>query len=356
MALDFSAVRSKLAKAQTKGEKKDFTKIYFKPTVGKQRVRIVPWKEDKTNPFIEVELHKYDTFKKFIPTLNNFGEQDPILKFRKKVYDDVTSTKEDKDFMKHFAPRTAVFVQVIVRGQEELGVRLWELNKTNFEAVASIAVEEDEYGDITDIVNGRDLLLEGYSEVNPQTGKTYTAVNIKPSVKQTPLSTDAAQAKDWTTNQLSPIEQYTRLGAEDLKKLLDNFLNPSDEPEEEEEEEEVPAPKPAPKAPAKAPTKKAFAKLDEEPEEAPEVGEEEETPAPKAKAVATKAPAVKPKAKPVVEEVPEDLPWEGEDVKDPEEEEAPAPKAKAKPAAKPAPKALSIAKKFDDLYGDDDDE
>lgn len=310
MALDFSAVRSKLAKAQTKSEKKDFSKIYFKPTVGKQRVRIVPWKEDKTNPFIEVELHKYDTFKKFIPTLNNFQEQDPILKFRKKVYDDVTSTKEDKDFMKHFAPRTAVFVQVIVRGQEELGVRLWELNKTNFEAVASIAVEEDEYGDITDIVNGRDLLLEGYSEVNPQTGKTYTAVNIKPSVKQTPLSTDAAQVKDWTTNQLSPIEQYTRLGAEDLKKLLDNFLNPSDEPEVDEEE--VPAPKPAPKAPAKAPTKKAFAKLDEE----------------------------------QVEEV----------LEEPEEEEVPAPKPKIKPAAKPAPKALSIAKKFDDLYGDDDDE
>lgn len=357
MALDFSRVKKAQADAQSKGGGKiDYAKVYFKPALGKQKVRIVPWKEDKTFPFIEVELHKYDTFKKFIPTLSNWEEEDPILKFRKKVYNDVTSTKEDKDFMKNLSPRVATFVQVIVRGQEDQGVRLWELNVTNKEAVMSIAADEDEYGDITDIAEGRDLIVEGSTATNPKTGKSYTEVTVKPSVKKTALSEDPATVKKWLVEQYAPLEQYKRLSAADLKLLLQNFLNPADDAGEDEYE--APAKPAAPKAPAKAPEKKKFVKLEEPEEDAvdPELAEEDETPAPPP-APKAKPKTVKPTPPPVEEE--EDL--SPEDALEDEIPKAPAkPKAAAKPAAPKAPakapvKPLSVASKFDDLYGDDDE-
>jgi hypothetical protein len=353
--LDFSKIKSKLAASQTKGERRDYSKIYYKPTLGKQKVRIVPYKDDPTNPFIEVQFHKYDTFKKYIPTLANYGEVDPILKVRKAVFSDTASTEEEKEFMKNFTPKTSIYVQVIERGKEDLGVRLWELNKTNFEAVAVIAADEEEYGDITDIVSGRDLIVEGYNEVNPITGKNYVALNIGISVNQTPLSKDAATAKKWTTEQMVPLEQYKRYTKDELEQLFTDFVSPKDE----EDDDEVAAP---PKAPAKAPAKAPGTKFAKVVEEEAEEADKELAPVPKAKA----KPVTKPKPPVEEEEEISDLPWEQEEGQDPElaeeEEEAPAPKPKAKtvapkapakPAAKAAPAA--VKSKFDSLYEDDDE-
>lgn len=365
MALDFSAVRNKLAKVQEKGGgKKDFSKIFFKPVLGKQKVRIVPWKEDKTNPFIEVQFHKYDTFKKYIPTLANWGEADPILEFRTKVYKDVTSTEEEKEFMKTLSPKNSIFVPVIVRGKEgapDSDVLMWELNKTNFEAVASIAGDEDENGDITDIASGRDLIVNAITEVNPKTKKSYIGISaISVSNKKTPLSDDAARVKKLLAEQTHPLENYTRLNAEQIKALLQNYLNPVDADVDENGEvsEDAPAAKPTPKSPAKPPVAKPkFTKVvekDTELEEDPELAEEQ-TPAPAPVKASVKAS----KAKPIPVEVPDDLPFTVED--DELSDAIPnTPPAKSAPKAKPAAKAtavkpLSIAAKFDDLYGDDED-
>ena len=355
MALNFDGLKARLAKSQEKGGgKKDYSKIYYKPVIGKQKIRIVPWKEDKTNPFIEVQLHKYDTFKKYIPTLANFGEKDPILKFREKVFKDVTSTEEDKAFMKNFTPKNGIFVQVVVRGKKgepDSDLILWELNKTNFEAVALIAADGDEYGDITDIVSGRDLIVEGYTAVNEKTKKTYTAVNISVSVNQTKLSDDKERVKKLLTEQLSPIEQYKRLTAEEISSLLENFLNPADGSADEDDE---PVKAVAPKAPAKAPVaKQKFVKLEEVAvEDDPELAEDPE--------LVESEPVVKPKATLKPKAKTDDLPF---DV--PEEDELSdvipnTPPAKAVVKTKILPKAaatkpLTIAKKFDALYEDDDE-
>lgn len=357
MALDFSRVGSRLAKANQKGgyEKKDYSKIYFKPTIGKQKIRIIPWKGDITYPFIEVQFHKYDTFKKYIPTLANYGEKDPILKFREKVFKDLTSTEEDKEFMKTLSPKTSIFVQVIVRGKEELGPLLWDVNITNFKAIAAIMENGDEYGDITDIANGRDLIVEGYNTVNPKSNKTYMACNITVSVKQTPLSMDAEKAEKWLTDQLVPLEQYKKFTSEEISTLLENYLNPADE--DEENTEQVAPAKVAPKAPAKAPTQK-FVKLEElevdpELEETITIGEEDE---PVVK-VATK-PKSKVKPAVVVEEDVDPELMEEDELSHVIPKTAPAPKAAAKTKPAPAAKAkpLSIASKFDALYGDDEEE
>ena len=79
MGLNQDLIRQKLKQAQTKGntvyEKTDYTKVYFKPTSDTTySVRIVPYKYDKDFPISELEMHNYNTFKKFVPTRSNFGE------------------------------------------------------------------------------------------------------------------------------------------------------------------------------------------------------------------------------------------------------------------------------------------
>lgn len=355
MALDFSRINKTLEKSKSKGEQKDFSKIYFKPKAGlKQKVRIVPYKGDKTFPVIEVQMHKYDTFKKFIPTLNNFGEVDPILKFRKAVYDDVTSTKEEKDYMKNLSPRVSNFVQVIVRGEEELGVRLWDLNKTNLETVLAILGQEEEYGDITDIVEGRDLTIDGYTAMNEKSKKTYTAVTITVAGKTSPLAADKKLVEKWLTDQYEPVEQYKRYTADELKKLLDNFLNPADGSEDPEEETKPEAPR-APAKPPVASSKPVFTKTEEviAATTNPESGDQ--TPAkPAAKKPAAKKPV------PVVE--PEDGIDDLEDQQQDELAEAIPPVAEAKPTPKPKPaapktatKAPSVMSRFQSAFDEDDD-
>lgn len=330
MGLDFSRIKQAQVKVQSKGgfEKKDYTKIYFKPALGKQTIRIVPWKEDKGFPIIEVELHNFNAFKKNIPTLRNFEEKDPIVEFRKKVFE--KGAEEDKEAVKKFGPKVHRFVQVIVRGQEGLGVRLWELNKTNYEALLSILSEEDEYGDISSITDGRDVILEGVNESLTLNGKTvtYVAVNMKVSVKTSPLSKDADQVEEWLEKQYIPLEQYKKYTYDEIQQILENYLSPEDV----EDGEEATAPEPTPAA-------KAVATL-------------------KAKPVA--APAKKVVAAPVVQEAEE---IEAEEITGEDElseaipqvapTPAPAKKAPAKAPAKPA--ATSFTKSFKSMFDDEDE-
>ena len=330
MALDFGRIKQAQAKAQSSGgfEKKDYTKIYFKPALGKQTVRIVPWKEDKTFPIIECELHSFDAFKKYIPTLRNFGEKDPIVDFRKKVFD--KGTEEDKVQVKKFAPKVNRYVQVVVIGQEGLGVRLWELNKTNYEALLSILSEEEEYGDISSITNGRNIIVEGANDSLTLNGRTitYIAVSMKVSVKVTPLSNDPAQVEEWLEKQYVPIEQYKKYTAEEIQQILSDYLTPEDE-EGTNEDSTTTAP-------------------------APPVA----TPAAKVLATLKPKPVVK-KVEPIIEElVAEEITGEDE-LSELIPQVAPAPivkkvPVKAVPVAKAVPATLA-AKKFASIFEDDEE-
>lgn len=332
MGLDFTRARKAQQKLQNKGktfEKIDYTKIYFKPAEGEQVVRIVPFKEDRGWPIIEVELHNYDTFKNNIPSLRNFEEKDPIVEFRKKVYE--KGSEDEKEEVKKIAPSIKRFVQVIVRGQEGLGVRLWEL-KSSYQLLVNILNKEEHYGDITDVVEGRDLILDAISETKAIRGKSVTYVKVSgitPSGKASPLSKDANQVEEWLEKQYIPIEQYKKYTYDEIQQILENYLTPDDV----EDGEEATAPEPTPAA-------KAVATL-------------------KAKPAA--APAKKVAAPVVVAQEAEEIEAEeitGEDelsdvIPNVAPTPAPAKKAPAKAPAKPA--ATSFTKSFKSMFDDEDE-
>jgi len=286
--MDINAIKQRLNSLQSSGQKKekvDYSKYYWKPKQeGKYQIRIVPSAINKENPFQEVFVHY--GFSKFpIYALTNWGEKDPIVEFAKQLRN--TSEKENWQLAKKLDPKMRVFAPVIVRGEEDKGVRLWEFGKEIYMQLLGIAEDED-YGDFTDINDGRDFTVEAVTgDIGGRQG-IKCSIRVKP--KTSPLGTDKNEIKSWLSEQPNVLELQKKMSFEDLKSVLEKFLNPEAEGEDEEE--------------VVVPTKTTNA-------------------------------------------APKDLPWE-----DDEEEETPAPKANY--ALKTAPTKTSKAAKFDALFEDEE--
>ena len=243
--MDLSKIKNRLESLQqkpgAKKEKVDYSKIFWKPKVGKHQVRIVPSKSDKANPFKEVYVH-YGFAKYPIFALTNWDESDPIVEFTKKLRS--TSDKENWSLAKKLDPKMRIFAPVIVRGEEDMGVRLWEFGKEIYMQLLGIAEDED-YGDYTDVTEGRDFIVEAVeADIAGRKGIKCT-IRVKP--KTTPLSDDAKQAELWLTEQPNILEINKKHSYEEIKTTLQNWLNPEDENGEViEDTEEAETPSEAP--------------------------------------------------------------------------------------------------------------
>lgn len=224
--MDLSVLKQRLDSLQQKAvpqQKTDYTTIFWRPSIGKQQIRIVPSVFDSKSPFTELKFYYGITNKVMISPLN-FGEKDPIAEFAQKLrageYD-----KENFILAKKLDAKNRVFVPVIVRGEEDKGVRLWQFGKMIYEDLLSMAMDE-EIGDYTDIVNGRDFTLE---TVGPEsTGTNYNKTSVRPRMKTSPLSEDKAQVETWLAEQPNPKEVFKRFTFDEMKSALVKWLSPED--------------------------------------------------------------------------------------------------------------------------------
>ena len=234
--MDLKSIKNKLNALQTQGQKKekvDYSKYLWKPKQeGKYQIRIVPSKLDKNNPFKEVFVHY--GFSKFpIYALTNWGEKDPIVEFAKQLKQ--TNDKENWKLAKKLEPKMRVFAPVIVRGEEDKGVRLWEFGKEIYMQLLGIADDED-YGDYTDINDGRDFTLEAVmGDIGGRQG-LKTSIRIKP--KTSPLTSDKKEIEKFLDEQPDILELQRKTEFDKLKEILQNWLNPEDATDEEDGEEE----------------------------------------------------------------------------------------------------------------------
>ena len=222
--MDINAIKQRLSSLQSSGAKKekvDYSKYYWKPKAeGKYQIRVVPSVLNKSNPFQEVFVHY--GFSKFpIYALTNWGEKDPIVEFAKSLR--TTQEKENWQLAKKLDPKMRVFAPVVVRGEEEKGVRLWEFGKEIYMQLLGIAEDED-YGDFTDINEGRDFTVDVVTgDIGGRQG-LKSSIRVKP--KTSPLGSDKETIKMWLTEQPNVLELQRKTSFDDLKSILANFLNP----------------------------------------------------------------------------------------------------------------------------------
>tara|TARA_R100001463_G_scaffold128354_1_gene186811 strand:- start:112 stop:942 length:831 start_codon:yes stop_codon:yes gene_type:complete len=229
--MDLNKIKSRLdnlnqAAKPKNTEKKDYTLIYWKPKAeGKYQIRFVPSKINKDNPFQEIFMH-YGVGKYPIVALTNWGEDDPIVEFSKKLRK--SSESENWRLAKQLDPKMRVFAPVIVRGEEDKGVRLFEFSKTIYMELLSIADDED-YGDFTDVAEGFDFVVNA-SKVQDRPG---FALSLRPKPKQTPISEDADQVKTWLENQPILLEERYKYTYDKLKEELQTFISGGEEKEDD---------------------------------------------------------------------------------------------------------------------------
>ena len=221
--MDLNAIKSKLTQLQSTTSNKD---NFWKPEPGTQVVRIVPYKHNKENPFIELFFHYNLGNNKTYMSPVSFGRPDPVEEFANKLKS--TGNKDEWIQGKRLEPKMRTFAPVIVRGKESEGVKFWGFGKTVYQELLGVIADPD-YGDITDATNGRDIGIERQTpaEAGNQYGKT--TVRVKPN--QTPITEDAEMLKGIFDNQSNLTELYNEPTYDELKEVLQNFLNPSDEAE-----------------------------------------------------------------------------------------------------------------------------
>lgn len=224
--MDLNAIRNKLAALNSSGnqdrEKVDFDKIYWRPANGKSTIRIVPSAFNAADPFTEIKLH-YGIGKFPMVSLSNYGKMDPVEEFVKELRK--TSDKDNWSLSGKLSPKSRFFAPVVVRGEEEKGVRLWSFGVNIYKALLALAEDED-IGDFTDVMSGWDMVVENTPAAGPGQFPT-TTVRIKP--KQTVLSDDDSKVNSWLKDQPNALEVQTQYDYEFIKKKLQEYLNPGEE-------------------------------------------------------------------------------------------------------------------------------
>ncbi len=218
--MDINAIKARLSQLKDTNTR---TSNLWKPEPGTQQVRIVPYKFNKDNPFIELYFH-YDIAKRSYLSPISFGRPDPIEEFATKLKQ--TGNKDDWRLGRKLDAKMRTFLPVVVRGKESEGVKFWGFGKTVYQELLSFIADPD-YGDITDPTNGRDIAVE--FKTAEETGANFPSTSIRVKPNQTPITDDAEQLKGMIENQQKITEIYTEQSYDELKEVLNNYLNPTDE-------------------------------------------------------------------------------------------------------------------------------
>ena len=215
--MDLEAIRKRLGQLQTTNNR---TSSLWKPQPGKTQIRIVPYEFNKDNPFIELFFHYNLNNRSYLSPIS-FGRPDPIEEFAQKLK--ASGNKEDYQLSKKLEAKMRTFAPVVVRGEESEGVRFWGFGKTVYQELLSIIADPD-YGDITDPVNGRDVVVEFISA--EESGASYPKTNIRVKPNQTPISDDPAVLEKVKSTQKDIRDIYQEQSYDELTNVLNDWLNP----------------------------------------------------------------------------------------------------------------------------------
>lgn len=225
--MDLSKIKNELNKFNKKPkEKTSYVKQpTFKAAIGKQSIRVVPSMFDKDIPFKEIKIYYNLGPHRVLASPLNWGEKDPIDEFVKKLQE--SGDSESWKLGQKLKAKTRYYVPVIDRNDES-EVKMWNFGVKLYRELLNLA-DDDEIGDYTDVVEGRDIKL---TTVGPDvTGTDYNETTIGPSLKVTPLSKDAKLVKEWLENQPDPLAPFKRLSYEECKAALVAHLDTGEDEE-----------------------------------------------------------------------------------------------------------------------------
>ena len=204
--------------------KRYFTTILPKgTTTGQKRIRILPT-TDGTTPFKEVAFHEIQVDGKWMKLYDpsQDGDESPLNDVRQGLL--ATGSESDKELARNYRARKFYIVKVIDRENEADGPKFWRF-KHNYKGdgiLDKIIPIIRSKGDITDVVEGRDLIIS-LSVAKANNGREYTTVNSIIQEDKTALHEDSEISNEWVNHKdtwrdvysVKPVEYMRMVAAGD---------------------------------------------------------------------------------------------------------------------------------------------
>lgn len=243
-------LKAKLAELKSQnGERK----ILWKPQPGTQIIRIVPYIHNKDWPFVELFFHYNIAKKKTLISPMSFGRPDPIQEFAEQLQS-TGNTDEWKQGKKLESTRRT-YVPILVRGEEDQGVKFWGFGTQIYEQLLS-KMDNPKWGDITHPTEGRDIEIT-FEKAKSAKDFPKTTVDVDPD--RTPITTNR-DVLEKMRNMPEVASLWQEPSYADLRAILEEYIKAGMQPVDiggsnDSPDDDVESAAPAPQQP---PTQSSF--------------------------------------------------------------------------------------------------
>ena len=221
MGIDFEKMKAKREALENRGNGKS---VFWRPEDGEQTIRLLPTSDG--DPFKQYWFH-YNLGKNpgFLSPKKNFGENDPLDDFIKQLYKD--GSDDSIKMAKNLSARQRFFSPVLVRGEEGEGVRLWGYGKMAYKELLNLVLNP-EYGDITDVNEGTDLVIN----YGKPAGAQFPQTTITPRRRPSKLSEKENEVNALLDSIPDFDEVFEKKTPQEVQSMLDEFLLGEEDAEE----------------------------------------------------------------------------------------------------------------------------
>ena len=229
MALNVQALSERLRQYEEGAKASEFAKLIWRPKEGTQVVRIVPYFKTPENPLIELQFYYKLAGNNYLAPCT-FGKPDPIIEVIESLR--ASGSNEEKLIAAKLAPTRRIYVPVIVRGEEELGVRFWGFGVQVHQQLLRLMTETTMWGDITSVTNGNDLKVEFHKIGKKKNikGESFPETIIMPNPNKSPVVDPTRKdLMEKVKNQSDILNVFPLKTYEELKAIVNNYLNPTEE-------------------------------------------------------------------------------------------------------------------------------
>ena len=230
MALNVKKLAARLKDLEDGSKGSEFANLLWKPSEGTpQVIRIVPYKFNPEDPFITLKFYYKIGGKNYLAPCT-FGKPDPVQEVAESLRS--SGITVEMELAKSLNPTARTYCPIIVRGEEELGVRFWGFGVQVLKQLLALTTKTAMWGDITSLSDGNDLevVFKKDSGKKNAKGQSFPETIITPYPTKTPVVDPTKHGlMDKIRDQRDILTIFPLKSYDELKEAINKWLNPTDE-------------------------------------------------------------------------------------------------------------------------------